>query len=68
MTMYEHHIKNSQDFVNKIKDKRIEEVETIASYDVSVLFTCVPPALTKLAHCHCVLFFGNGSEHVQFDF
>ena len=39
----EHHIKNSQDFVNKIKDIRIEEGDTITSYDVSALFTCVPP-------------------------
>ena len=39
----EHHIKNSQDFVNKIKDISIEEGETITSYDVSALFTCVPP-------------------------
>ena len=39
----EHHIKNSQDFVNKMKDIGIEEGETIISYDVSALFTCVPP-------------------------
>ena len=38
-----HHIINSQDFVDKIKDIRVEEDETITSYDVSALFTCVPP-------------------------
>ncbi len=38
-----HHIVNSQDFVNKIRDIKLQEDETITSYDVSALFTCVPP-------------------------
>ena len=38
-----HHIVNSQDFVNKIRDIKLQENETITSYDVSALFTCVPP-------------------------
>ncbi|XP_072025352.1 uncharacterized protein [Amphiura filiformis] len=39
----EHHIINSQDFVNKIQDIQLHEEETKTSYDVSALFTCVPP-------------------------
>ncbi|XP_035661757.1 uncharacterized protein LOC118406009 [Branchiostoma floridae] len=39
----EHHIKNSADFVNKIKDIRVEEDEIIISYDVCSLFTSIPP-------------------------
>ncbi|XP_072023154.1 uncharacterized protein [Amphiura filiformis] len=38
-----HHIVNSQDFVNKVCDIHLEDNETITSYDVSALFTCVPP-------------------------
>ncbi|XP_072021093.1 uncharacterized protein [Amphiura filiformis] len=38
-----HHIVNSQDFVNKVSDIHLEDNETITSYDVSALFTCVPP-------------------------
>ena len=39
----QHHIVNSQDFVNKVRDIRLDDNETITSYDVSALFTCVPP-------------------------
>ncbi len=38
-----HHIKNSQDFVKSISTITLEEDETITSYDVSALFTCIPP-------------------------
>ena len=38
----EHHVKNIQDFVNKIKDQKLEEGWTIASFDVVALFTCIP--------------------------
>ena len=37
-----HHIQNSQDFVNKIKDLVVNDNELITSYDVSALFTSVP--------------------------
>ncbi|KAI8517372.1 hypothetical protein Bbelb_059530 [Branchiostoma belcheri] len=36
-------IKNSADFVNKIKDIHVEDDETITSYDVCSLFTSIPP-------------------------
>ncbi|KAI8516208.1 hypothetical protein Bbelb_047890 [Branchiostoma belcheri] len=39
----DHHVKNSADFVNKIKDIRVEKDEVITSYDVCSLFTCIPP-------------------------
>ncbi|KAI8478649.1 hypothetical protein Bbelb_436180 [Branchiostoma belcheri] len=39
----QHHVKNSADFVQKIKDIHIEEDEIITSYDVFSLFTCIPP-------------------------
>ena len=37
-----HHILNSKEFVNKIKDERIEEDEVVVSHDVCSLFTSVP--------------------------
>ena len=37
-----HHITNSQQFVELIKDQRVEEDEELRSYDVSALFTSVP--------------------------
>ena len=38
----EHHIKNSKDFVEKVKDQKVEEDEELRSYDVTALFTSVP--------------------------
>ena len=38
----EHHIKNSADFVGKMKDKPIPDDEELISYDVTALFTSVP--------------------------
>ena len=38
-----HHVTNSSDFVEKIKDIEVDADETITSYDVSALFTCIPP-------------------------
>ena len=37
-----HHVLNSKQFVNKVKDERIEEDEIIVSHDVVALFTSVP--------------------------
>ncbi|CAH1261457.1 SLC29A2 [Branchiostoma lanceolatum] len=39
----QHHVQNSADFVNKIKDIRLDEDDIITSYDVCSLFTCIPP-------------------------
>ncbi len=39
----EHHIKNSQDFVKSTNNLTLSKDETITSYDVSALFTCIPP-------------------------
>ena len=38
-----HHIKNSQAFVDTIKDIKLKDNEIITSYDVSALFTSIPP-------------------------
>ncbi|CAH1239264.1 HTR6 [Branchiostoma lanceolatum] len=38
-----HHVQNSADFVNKIKDIQLDEDDIITSYDVCSLFTCIPP-------------------------
>ena len=38
----EHHIHNSADLVEKLKNVRLTEEETLVSYDVSALFTSVP--------------------------
>ncbi|XP_072019492.1 uncharacterized protein [Amphiura filiformis] len=37
-----HHVANSQDFADCIKDERVEEDEELRSYDVTALFTSVP--------------------------
>jgi hypothetical protein len=37
-----HHVINSQKFVNKICDERVEDDEELISYDVTALFTSVP--------------------------
>ena len=38
----ERHIKNTEDFVKRIKDIRVESDEVLVSYDVSSSFTCIP--------------------------
>ncbi|XP_071496908.1 uncharacterized protein [Diadema antillarum] len=38
----EHHIQISRDFIEKVRDIKVEENETIASFDVSALCTSVP--------------------------
>ena len=37
-----HHIQNSQDFVAKVKDLKVDDTEVQTSYDVTALFTSVP--------------------------
>ena len=37
-----HHVKNVQEFVNKIQNERLDEGWTITSFDVVALFTCIP--------------------------
>ena len=37
-----YYVKNSQDFVNKVKDTVVEEEETLVSYDVTALYPSVP--------------------------
>ena len=38
----QHHLKNTQHFIPKIHQIRLEKVEVISSYDVKALFTSVP--------------------------
>ncbi|XP_072014754.1 uncharacterized protein [Amphiura filiformis] len=38
-----HHLINTQDFVKKIRDTSVDDNEIITSYDVSALFTSIPP-------------------------
>ena len=38
----QHHINNSTDFINKIKDIKVEADETIVSYDVVALYPSIP--------------------------
>ena len=37
-----HHVQNTRDFVEQIKETRLEQGECIISYDVAALFTSVP--------------------------
>ncbi|TWW61021.1 hypothetical protein D4764_05G0011110 [Takifugu flavidus] len=39
-----HHIKNSQDFAQKVSGLTLLPEETMVSYDVTSLFTCIPTA------------------------
>ena len=45
-----HHIKNTGDFIEHIKDVTLQANETITSYDVSALFTSVPIDFCKSNH------------------
>ena len=38
----EHHITNSTDFVQKIKDLEVPPFQKLVSFDVSALFTSIP--------------------------
>ncbi|KAK7893340.1 hypothetical protein WMY93_022492 [Mugilogobius chulae] len=38
----EHHVENTQDFVEKVKHLLVDADDTIVSYDVVSLFTCIP--------------------------
>ena len=40
--MSSHHVQNTSDFVEKIKGIRLQQDESIISYDVKALFTSVP--------------------------
>lgn len=43
LTLKSHHmLKNSKDFIEKIKDVYIEHDEIMVSFDVKSLFTCIP--------------------------
>ena len=37
-----HHVQNTRDFIEQIKDVRLKDGESIISYDVTSLFTSVP--------------------------
>ncbi|KAM4589401.1 uncharacterized protein V3H82_003528 isoform 2-T2 [Fundulus diaphanus] len=37
-----HHIENSKDFANKVKHLKMAPGETLVSFDVTSLFTCIP--------------------------
>ncbi|XP_060756573.1 uncharacterized protein LOC132867607, partial [Neoarius graeffei] len=37
-----YHVKNSQDFASKVADLKLDSDETMVSYDVTSLFTCIP--------------------------
>ena len=38
----QHHLQNTKDFIQQIKDVKLQQDETIISYDVKALFTSVP--------------------------
>ena len=48
----EHHVKNTKTFVQTIEDVVLNVDETITSYDVTALFTAIPPkdAITVIEH------------------
>ncbi|CAF94542.1 unnamed protein product [Tetraodon nigroviridis] len=51
-----HHIKNSQDFAEKVSNLQLESGETMVSFDVTSLFTCIPTSeATEAIHKHLLL-------------
>ena len=44
-----HHVHNSMDFVNKVRGLHMDGNETMVSFDVTSLFTCVPTAEATIA-------------------
>ncbi|TWW62451.1 LIM zinc-binding domain-containing [Takifugu flavidus] len=51
-----HHIKNSQDFAQKVSGLTLLPEETMVSYDVTSLFTCIPTASAiDTIHKHLLL-------------
>ena len=40
--MSTHHLQNTKDFIQQLKDVRLQQDESIISYDVKALFTSVP--------------------------
>ena len=55
------HIKNTQDFVQKVKDLKLEPGEVMVSFDVTALFTCVPTQSACEVIEECLL--GDPSLH-----
>lgn len=45
-----HHIQNSKDFMDKISGISMQHDETVVSYDVTSLFTCLETARKQLSH------------------
>ena len=39
----EHHVTSSKDFVDEISAVTVDPCETLVSFDVTSLFTCIPP-------------------------
>jgi hypothetical protein len=54
-------LKNSYDFIHRIKDITIEPDEIMVSFDVKSLFTCIPLDYAK----KCVLEFIEEDEDFQ---
>ena len=38
-----HHVLNSKDFAQKVQGQKLDPGDTITSFDVTALFTCIPP-------------------------
>ena len=47
-------IKNSRHFLDKIKDLNIDDDETMVSFDVKSLFTCIPLNAIKKSVCNAI--------------
>ena len=48
-----HHIQNTMDFVEQIKEVKLKKEESMVSYDVTALFTSVPiPPVLKIIEAH----------------
>ena len=50
-----HHLQNSADLVNKLSQIRVDEDESLISFDVSALFTSVPVGETGASCNKCTL-------------
>jgi hypothetical protein len=56
-----HMLKNSKDFIERIRDINIEHDEVMVSFDVKSLFTCIPLNFAR----ECVLEFLENDHEFQ---